>query len=360
MVIMILHLNFQKKGTCLEVYKIIRPIIFMFDPEISHKITLQGLKIFGALKMKNLDDPILGNTLFERKFSNPFGLAAGFDKNAEVIKGVLNLGFGFTEVGTITPQPQKGNSIPRLFRLNSDAAIINRLGFNNLGYSYAHDKLMKLERCAPIGINLGANRDSLDKVQDYLKGIEKFGHMADYLTVNVSSPNTPGLRDLQNNNALDNLIKLIKVKSTIARIFIKIAPDLSEEGLQDIVNIALKYSIQGLVISNTTIDRNLCLTDPLSSEKGGLSGTPLKDKSTRMLSDIYSVAGKHLTLIGVGGISNGRDAYERIAKGASLLQLYTALVYKGPFLVQELKKELIKMMKDDGISNMQSLIGAAC
>lgn len=332
----------------------------MLDPEFCHKITLQGLKMFGTVRMKNEDHPILGNTLFKKKFSNPFGLAAGFDKNAEVIQGVLNLGFGFTEVGTITPQSQKGNPPPRLFRLISDNAIINRLGFNNHGHDYAHDNLAGLERYAPIGINLGANRDSLDKVHDYLEGIEKFAHMADYITVNVSSPNTPGLRDLQNNSALDNLIKSIQVRSNNARIFIKIAPDLTEEQLQDIVNIAIKYELQGLVISNTTVDRNLNLTDSLSTEKGGLSGLPLRDKSARIISDIYSVSGKRLTLIGVGGISNARDAYERISKGASLLQLYTALVYEGPFLVQRLKKELVQIMQEDGISNMQSLIGAAC
>ena len=344
----------------MEYYKFFRPIIFAFDPEFSHTITLKALKLFGNLRVKNNDDPCLGNNLFGKTFSNPFGLAAGFDKNAEVINGVLNLGFGFTEIGTITPQPQNGNPYPRLFRLKAENAIINRLGFNNLGHCYAHKNLNTLERRGPVGINLGANRNSLQREQDYILGVEKFDKLADYFTINISSPNTPGLRNLQNNSELDNLIKLIKSKSIKSSIFIKIAPDLSDEELQDIVNIAIKYHLEGLVVSNTTIKRDWHLQDKLSIESGGLSGPPFKNLAARLISDIFKVSGKRLTLIGVGGISDGREAYERIARGASLLQLYTALIYRGPFLVRHLKRELIQMMRDDGIKDIKSLIGTLC
>ncbi len=341
-------------------YKILSPIIFRFDPEFSHRFTLNSLRLFGAFRLHEKDDPILKNCLFGKKFSNPFGLAAGFDKNAEVIGGVGNLGFGFTEVGTLTPKPQYGNPRPRLFRLKSDKAIINRLGFNNLGFDYAYNNIKKINRTLPIGINLGANRETSNKVGDYLNGVQKFDSLADYLTINISSPNTPGLRDLQQRDELDFLLKSFKSKSIKSKIFIKIAPDLADEDLQDIVSTAIKYQVQGLVICNTTTERNYPLKDNLSNERGGLSGPPLSDRSTKMVSDIFAVSGELLTLIGVGGISNGMEAYERIARGASLLQLYTALVYQGPFLVQKLKAELIQLMRDDGISDINSLIGAAC
>ena len=344
----------------MEIYNILRPIIFRFDPEFSHRFMLNSLKLFGSIRLDKKDDAILENCLFGKKFSNPFGLAAGFDKNAEVTAGIGNLGFGFTEVGTLTPKPQRGNPRPRLFRLKSDEAIINRLGFNNLGFDYAYNNLKKVERTLPIGINLGANRETVNKVGDYLTGAQKFDAVADYLTINISSPNTPGLRDLQQRDELDILLNALKTKRIKSKIFIKIAPDLADEDLQDVISIALKYQVQGLVVCNTTIKRNYYLKDKFSNEKGGLSGPPLVDISARMVSDIFSVSGDRLTLIGVGGVSNGREAYERIAKGASLLQLYTALVYQGPFLIQKLKKELVQLMRDDGISDISSLIGAAC
>lgn len=344
----------------MRIYKIIRPVIFRFEPEISHKFILNSLKLFGTIRLDERDDPLLENYLFGKKFSNPFGLAAGFDKNAEVIGGISNLGFGFTEVGTLTPKPQDGNPRPRLFRLRSDQAIINRLGFNNLGFNYAYNNIKKVNRKLPIGINLGANRETLNKVEDYLDGVEKFDNLAGYLTINISSPNTPGLRKLQQRDELDTLLKAFKTKSIKSKIFIKIAPDLSDENLQDIVSTAIKYQVQGLVVCNTTTERNYPLKDNCSIEKGGLSGPPLVDISARMVSDIFAVAGNRLTLIGVGGVSNGREAYERIAKGASLLQLYTALIYQGPFLIKNLKKELIQLMKDDGIRDISSLIGTAC
>jgi len=343
----------------LRIYNILRPVIFRFDPEFSHRFTLSSLKLFGAIRLHEKDDPILENCLFGKKFSNPFGLAAGFDKNAEVIGGVSNLGFGFTEVGTLTPKPQDGNPRPRLFRLRADKAIINRLGFNNQGFDYAYNNIKKVDRTLPIGINLGANRETSNKVRDYLKGLQKFDNLADYLTINISSPNTPGLRDLQQRDELDTLLEAFKTKSIKSKIFVKIAPDLTDEDLQDIVSTAIKYQVEGLVVCNTTTERNYPLKDNCSIEKGGLSGPPLGDMSARMVSDIFAVSGNRLTLIGVGGISNGREAYERIAKGASLLQLYTALIYQGPFLVKKLKTELIQLMRDDGISDISSLIGAA-
>ena len=233
-----------------------RPVIFRFDPEFSHRFTLSSLKLFGAIRLDEKDDPILENYLFGKKFSNPFGLAAGFDKNAEVIRGVSNLGFGFTEVGTLTPKPQDGNPRPRLFRLRADKAIINRLGFNNLGFDYAYKNIKKVDRTLPIGINLGANRETSNKVRDYLKGLQKFDNLADYLTINISSPNTPGLRDLQQRDELDTLLEAFKTKSIKSKIFVKIAPDLTDENLQDIVSTAIKYQVEGLIVCNTTTERN--------------------------------------------------------------------------------------------------------
>ena len=300
-------------------------------------------------------------------FFNPLGLAAGFDKNAEVVLSLLNMGFGFVEAGTVTPKPQKGNEKPRVFRLSQDEGIINHLGFNNLGIDVVTKKLSKLNlnilSKGIVGINIGGNKDSSNLVEDYCIGLEKLGPLAHYVTINISSPNTPGLRNLQKRGQIENLVKsLNKIKNNkenlaTKAILFKIDPDMNEEQLRDIALMSLALGVDGLIISNSTVDRPTTLISSNKNEIGGLSGKPLFIKSTLVLKKMYSLTNGQIPLIGVGGISNGVECYEKIKAGASLVQLYTALVYQGPMIINKIKNEILSCLNTDGFKNIKEVIG---
>ena len=346
--------------------KIIFSVLKNFEPETSHKITILLLKYFYKNK-KIYNDPILHQHIFGLDFSNPLGIAAGFDKNAEVINPLLNLGFGFVEAGTVTPKPQYGNEKPRVFRLKDDSAIINHLGFNNKGSTYVEKQLRKLKLNSLsdgiVGINIGKNKNSEDYIDDYIYCLEKLGPHAHYVVVNISSPNTPGLRDLQNRGKIERLVKKIKDKKNQLPlmekkpIFFKISPDMNEEQLRDVALISLSNNIDGLIISNSTVDRPQTLKSDFKDEIGGLSGKPIFIKSTLVLKKLYNLTNGQIPLIGVGGVSNASEFYEKIKSGASLVQLYTALTYKGPKIINTILSELVNQLKTDGYKNIKDAIG---
>ena len=341
-------------------------ILKFLPPELAHSFSIQALKYLN-LKYDNINDPILSQHILGLDFPNPIGLAAGFDKNAEVISSMFSLGFGFIEVGTITPLPQNGNPKPRVFRLEEDKGIINSLGFNNKGILKAKKNLIKFKSSSNknriVGVNLGINKNSTDSINDYLFGIESFCNLANYITINISSPNTVGLRDLQLRGKIENLIKQVVLKRekidslTKIPIFIKISPDLNDDQLRDIALISLANNIDGLIITNTTINRPNNLLSKNKNFKGGLSGKPLFQASNKILKKMYNLTNGQIILIGVGGISSGSDCYEKIKSGASLIQLYSALTFSGPSLISKIKKELVDLIKTDGYKNITDLIG---
>ncbi len=348
----------------LDPFRLGLPFLRFLEPEMAHSATLLGLKsgVTGFLRPKP-DDPALAVNLFGLAFPNPVGLSAGFDKNAEVPDQMLALGFGFVEVGSITPRPQSGNPRPRIFRLPNERAVINRLGFNNEGHDAALSRLEKRpHRHGIVGVNLGANKDSEDRQADYVQGVEVLGAHASYITVNVSSPNTPGLRALQGRDELEALIEAVdRARRTLANdppVLLKIAPDLIDEELEDIAQVVSGSAIDGLIVSNTTIGERDRISGPHAAETGGLSGRPLFDLSTRVLSEVYRLTKGKLPLIGVGGIGSGADAYAKIRAGASLVQLYTALIYEGPGLVTRIKADLLKHLQADGFANVADAVGA--
>ena len=345
-----------------KLYKKIFPILNFVPPELAHNL---AIKFFSNFKKKiKPDDPILNVKVCNLKFTNPIGLAAGFDKNGEAYEGLMRLGFGFVEIGTVTVNPQYGNKKPRIFRLLEDKAIINRLGFNNIGAEKILQRIEKYDsENGPglLGVNLGKNLDSEEPVEDYIKLLKIFNNKANYITLNVSSPNTPGLRKLEQKDNLDKLVKkisLFKRKNSVnIPVFLKIDPDLSKEQLGDIADIVLSSTIDGVIISNTSIHRSNELISRHANEKGGISGLPIKKISNRLLKDFYILTNGKIPLIGVGGISSGKDAYERILNGASLIQFYTSLIYKGPSIVSNIKKELIYFLKKDNHNSINQAIG---
>lgn len=338
-------------------YRLASPILFAIDPERAHRMTIAALKASPAMPVPSAGP--LSTQVGGIAFPNPVGLAAGFDKDAEVPDKVLGLGFGFVEVGSITPRPQAGNPKPRLFRLSADRAVINRMGFNNGGAEAARARVANRERRGVLGINVGANKDSADRIADYLTGISTFAPYADYLTVNVSSPNTPGLRDLQSESELAALLSAIAGERTAATppVFLKVAPDLADGDHERIVREAIDNGIAGLIVSNTTISR-----PPLRSadagEAGGLSGAPLRALALEQLRRFRAVSGGQLPLVGVGGIASADDAWARIRAGASLLQLYSALVYEGPGLAGRIVRGLEELMKRDGFASIAEAVGS--
>ncbi len=330
--------------------------------ETAHQATIGLLKMAaGLLPRAPADDPRLHQTLFGLAFNNPVGLAAGFDKNAEVPDAMLRLGFGFAECGTVTPRPQSGNPRPRLFRLEEDKAVINRLGFNNEGMEGAAARLRRRARHGIVGINIGANKDSADRISDYRTGFIHLSNLADYVTVNISSPNTPGLRGLQNRAELEQLLQQLNHARERSQhhvpILLKIAPDLDDKALDDIAAVVLQSGIEGMIISNTTLARPTSLQSRNASETGGLSGAPLMQPSTQILKAMRQRVGQKLILIGAGGIASGRDAYVKIRAGASLVQLYSALIYQGPQLVTRIKQDLLTHLSQDGFSTLSDAIG---
>ena len=339
-------------------YSFLKSLLFLFDPEIAHRITINYLK-FARFKKPKLYE-VLQSEVFGLNFQNPIGIAAGFDKNGEVAHNLINLGFGFSEVGTVTPKPQPGNPRPRVFRLKDDRAIINRLGFNSVGFSEVKTKLGKIGDNI-IGVNIGANKNSKDFSEDYIKGIKFFSTLASYITINISSPNTPGLRNLE---VLENLDVLLNKINNLERedllvkipILLKISPDLEADNLKYLCEKVLSSKIDGLIISNTTISRDSISTDTL--EKGGLSGKPIFDISTKQLRMAYKYTNGKIPLIGVGGVDSAEKAYEKIKNGASLIQLYTGLVYNGPNLIKDINEDLSSLIERDGYSNISEAVGA--
>jgi dihydroorotate dehydrogenase len=343
-------------------YALAAPLLRALDPEAAHRLTLQALGLGLGPRAKTPDPPTLAQAVFGLTFSNPLGLAAGFDKDAEAADAMLGLGLGFVEAGTVTPRPQSGNPRPRLFRLTQDAAVINRMGFNNRGYDAACARLIaRRARPGIVGINIGANKDSGEPVQDYCTGLERFGPYAAYITVNISSPNTPGMRGLQAKAPLEKLLSALadtRARLTLKRpILLKIAPDLDDDALADIVTLALQYGLDGLIVSNTTVTRPGTLKSVHARETGGLSGAPLMTMATAMLAKTARLAGGRLILIGAGGVGSGADAYAKIKAGASLVQLYTALVYQGPALVPRIKAELAALLAADGFASVSEAVG---
>ena len=345
----------------MNLYKKIRNVAFLIEPEKAHKLAISALKT-GLYIPSDNNSKLLKQKVFGLTFNNPIGIAAGFDKNAEVPNEIISSGFGFSEVGTVTPIGQPGNKMPRVFRLPEDDALINRLGFNNDGMEIVFDRLSKITKKGIIGVNIGANKSAIDKLSDYHVGIKKFSKIADYITINISSPNTPGLRDLQSGQYFQELIKLIKIfknDGLKTPVLIKLAPDLTKKQLELIIDYSLDGGIDGLILTNTTIERKYIKNKRYSNEDGGLSGKPLMQKSTKILRDSYTISEGKIPLIGVGGISTSRDIIEKIRNGASLIQLYTAIVYEGPTLISKLKKELINEVEQYGVKSIGDLVGTA-
>ena len=342
----------------MNLFPLARPFLGLLNPETAHHCTLTALKL-GLAPAGDPDPAELGIDLFGLRFPNPVGIAAGFDKNAEVPDAMLRLGMGFAEIGTVTPRPQPGNPKPRIFRLSHERAVINRLGFNNEGHEAAKRRLeARRGRGGIVGVNIGANKDSEDRIADYEAGIRAFEGLASYFTVNISSPNTPGLRALQNRAELETLItRVMAARRGTTPVLLKIAPDLADEELQDIADVAREKRLDGLIVSNTTIAREGLVAGPHAGETGGLSGRPLFGLSTAILRQMYKLTGGEIPIVGVGGIGSGADAYAKIRAGASLVQLYTALVYDGPGLVNAIKRDLAAMLKADGFTRLEEAVG---
>jgi dihydroorotate dehydrogenase len=342
------------------------PLLRWFDPEDSHRLAIHGLKFLPPVRPRP-DDTKLAVRAFGLNFPNPIGMAAGFDKNAEVPDALLRLGFGFVEIGTVTPKPQSGNPRPRLFRLERDEGVVNRLGFNNDGADAVLRRLASRAHLGGIvGVNVGANKDSPDRVADYVKLIETFAPVASYFTVNVSSPNTPGLRNLQHAAALDDLLakvidarERVREKAGDSPVLLKIAPDLSLAELDDVVQIARSRRVDGMVVANTTLARPSTLREQnRAKEQGGLSGRPLFRLSTRMVAETYVRVEGAFPLVGVGGIDTGGAALTKIRAGASLIQLYSSLVYKGLGLVDDIKRDLVSTLLRTGRDSLSEIVGA--
>jgi len=352
------------------------------DPERAHSWAVWAARnrLFPrerSLKSSAMADMDLSTTAFGVKFPNPVGMAAGFDKHCEAVRGMEDVGFGFVEVGTVTPREQPGNEAPRVFRLPEDEAVINRYGFNSVGHDAVFGRLSAIRSDeaqavnVKIGVNLGKNKTSSDPVKDYVDGVKKFGDVADYLVVNVSSPNTPGLRDFQRSAQLEGLISSVvaardelaskgNTKKSPLPVLLKVAPDLKEEEKEDIARVIQKpkCKVDGLIVSNTTTSRPDSLTSACKSEPGGLSGAPLREMATKTVADFYRLTNGSVPIVGVGGISSGADAYAKIRAGASLVQIYTSFVFQGPPVVKRIKRELAEELKRDGFSDVQSAVGA--
>ena len=340
----------------MALYPLVRPLAFALDAERAHRLTIRALTLLPPGRPAK-PDPVLATRVAGVDFPNPVGLAAGFDKDAEAFAQMLGFGFGFAEVGTLTPLPQPGNPRPRLFRLVEDRAVINRMGFNNRGLAAAAARLDRRNRSRGIvGVNVGANKDSKDRILDYVRGIEAMAPLADYLTVNVSSPNTPGLRGLQDRAALDELLAALPRGGT--PLFLKVAPDLAPDEIDDVARVAIDRRIDALIVANTTVTRPE-LRSRHRSEAGGLSGRPLKALALERLRDFRRATGGALPLIAAGGIENGVDAFERIRAGASLVQLYSALVYQGPGLARAINAELKRLVALHGFARLADAVGTA-
>jgi len=339
----------------------IRPLIFKLDPEFAHSLAIKALKTNLFLKQKIPEDLYLKSTLFGKEIKNPIGIAAGFDKDAEVYNSLFNLGFGFVEVGTVTPLKQYGNKKPRVFRLENDKALINRLGFNNSGSDNVSKRLKKNKPIGILGVNIGPNWDSKDRVGDYLIGFKKFYNLADYITINISSPNTENLRDFHNLDELENLLDKIfaekKKLSSKIPIALKVSPDINDEIIKDISKLLIEYKVNALIVSNTTDQNRDNLKDHQKFQRGGLSGKPLRDISNKLINHFFKNLNGQVKIIGVGGVDSGKSAYEKFLSGADFVQLYTGMVFRGPKIAIKINEELKTILKEKKIKNYSEIIG---
>ena len=341
----------------------IRSLIFKLDPETAHNLAIKSLKFnfVPNISNENKSDSLFKTKLFGKDIDNPIGLAAGFDKNAEVYNSLFKLGFGFVEVGTITPLKQYGNPKPRVFRLVDDEALINRLGFNNHGSEIISKRISKNSPNGFLGINIGPNKDTVNKIDDFLICLSKFHNLGNYITINISSPNTEGLRDFHEKKSLTNLFDKIynfkREKNFSTPLVVKISPDIEKENISEIIEILFKFKIDGVIISNTSDKNRTNLNDEKKIEQGGLSGSPIKKISTELIKTFYKELKNKIPIIGVGGVDSGDSAYEKISAGASALQLYTGMVYNGPLVIKDIKRELIATLKKEKINNIQEAVG---
>ncbi len=341
----------------------LRSLIFKLDPETAHSLAIKSLKLnlVSNIFNQNIDESFFKTKIFNKELNNPIGIAAGFDKNAEVYNSLFKLGFGFVEVGTITPIQQYGNPKPRVFRLIEDQALINRLGFNNHGAEEVSNRIKLNKKIGLLGINIGPNKDSDDRLKDYLIGLKTFYEVADYITINISSPNTENLRNFHEQSKLEELLKSInkekKILETTIPIVVKISPDIIENQINQISEILLENNIEGIIISNSSEATRNELIDPQKHQKGGLSGKPIENKSNILISKFYKLLKGRIKIIGVGGVDSGKSAYAKFLAGADLIQLYTGMVFKGPNITYMIKKELSELLLRDGVKNFTEIIG---
>jgi dihydroorotate dehydrogenase len=348
-------------------FELSRPLLYALDPEQAHELTLKSLETGFYPRHAGPDDARLAVRLWDLDFPNPMGMAAGFDKDARVADAMLGMGFGFTEVGSVTPRAQEGNPRPRVFRLITDRALVNRLGFNNAGHAAVLARLQRRTRPGIVGVNVGANKDAADRAADYVAGIEAFAAVASYITVNISSPNTPGLRDLQAPAALDDLVaRVLAARAALVTagrcgppIVVKLSPDIAGEDLAAIVEVLVARGVDGIAVGNTTLARDGLTAVALAREAGGLSGRPLFHRSTVMLARVYQLTGGRVPLIGIGGIDSGEAAIAKIEAGASLLQLYTGMIYEGPGLLARIKRDLVAYLERRNLASLAEATGHA-
>ena len=340
----------------------IRSLIFKLDPEIAHDLAIKALKFNFVSQNKIKNSKSIQTEIFGKAISNPIGIAAGFDKDAEVYNSLFKLGFGFVEVGTVTPINQYGNPKPRIFRLEEDEALINRLGFNNSGSEKVSSRIILNPPKGLFGINIGPNKDTKSRIEDFLICLRKFYNLADYLTINISSPNTENLRSFHNENELDELLSLIekekKILKTSVPIVVKISPDIEDENINKISDLLIKYKVKAVIISNTTDKNRQNLSNINKLEKGGLSGKPLEKKSNELINKFFKILKNEVKIIGVGGVDSGQSAYQKIINGASLVQLYTGMIYQGPNIVSKISEELINILDKEGVKNISDLVGS--
>jgi dihydroorotate dehydrogenase len=340
----------------------IRSLIFKLDPETAHDLAIKALKFNPIPQDKIKNNNLIQTEIFGKVVPNPIGIAAGFDKDAEVYNPLFKLGFGFVEVGTVTPVNQYGNPKPRIFRLEEDMALINRLGFNNSGSEKVRSRIISNSPKGLFGINIGPNKDTNNRLEDYLICFRKFYNLADYLTINISSPNTENLRNFHNEDELDELLSLInkekKILKTTVPITVKISPDIQDENINIISDLLLKHNVEAVIISNTTDKNRENLSNINKLEKGGLSGKPLEKRSNELINKFYKILKNKIKIIGVGGVDSGHSAYQKIINGASLVQIYTGMIYQGPSIATKISQELINILEKEGIKNISDIVGS--
>ena len=340
----------------------IRSLIFKLDPETAHDLAIKALKFNPIPQDKIKNNNLIQTKIFGKVIPNPIGIAAGFDKDAEVYNPLFKLGFGFVEVGTVTPVNQYGNPKPRIFRLEEDMALINRLGFNNSGSEKVRSRIISNSPKGLFGINIGPNKDTNNRLEDYLICFRKFYNLADYLTINISSPNTENLRNFHNEDELNELLSLInyekKILKTTVPITVKISPDIQDESINIISDLLLKHNVEAVIISNTTDKNRENLSNINKLEKGGLSGKPLEKRSNELINKFYKILKNKIKIIGVGGVDSGHSAYQKIINGASLVQIYTGMIYQGPSIATKISQELINILEKEGIKNISDIVGS--